>query len=337
MQIFHLGYPKCGSTTIQNLLHADPAVNFLGKPYRTPEAEIYVREHLAFSDLRQLPAATLADMRRVLCEGQPIISEELLSGVGFAHGMAANSLLQVVDNIDRLTGGDFEAHVILRQPAGLLRSHYGQIARMGGALSFDQYCSLILLRRHHWLMAGLNYRNILDSDACRSGKLKPVLFEELFAGGGLADYMRKVFGARNIPDAPEKIRDNSSDTDSVIDHSARSNPHNPAIWIELSATRPSLQEYRWIDRLPEPRRTAFLTLWRPQLMEGARLEQEAIANLIETRRALGHHRGRRPVSELFAALLAEIADVNEGVIEDFPHLPFARHGYFNRPAAATPA
>lgn len=143
MQVFHLGYPKSGSTTIQQLLADDPGINFLGKPFRSPEAEYMVREHLPFSDLRQLPSATVERIREVLCTGQPIISDEILSGVGFAHGIASNSLLQIVDNIELLTGGDFVAHVVLRQPAGFIRSYFGQIVRMGGRITFEQFCSLV--------------------------------------------------------------------------------------------------------------------------------------------------------------------------------------------------
>ena len=156
MQIFHLGYPKSGSTTIQDLLKADSSLNFLGKPYSDPEAEYHVREHLSFGDLRQLPAATLIDMRRHLTVGQPIISDEILSGVGFAHGIAANSLLQIVDNIELLTDGDFVAYVVLRQPDAFIRSYYNQLVRMGARMTFDQFCSLVLMRPHHWVFRSLD-------------------------------------------------------------------------------------------------------------------------------------------------------------------------------------
>lgn len=328
MQVFHLGYPKSGSTTIQQLLADDPGINFLGKPFRSPEAEYMVREHLPFSDLRQLPSATVERIREVLCTGHPIISDEILSGVGFAHGIASNSLLQILDNIELLTGGDFVAHVVLRQPAGFIRSYYGQIARMGGRITFEQFCSLVLLRRHHWVFQALNYRAILQSRHVREGRLRPVLFESLFHDKGLGDFMRTAFGSTSPPEAPETVQANPSDSDSVLDYAAPRHPINPAIWIELQVTEPSIQEYTWMQRLPPEEQGMHWPLWAEQRERALRLRQRGHAMLEETRRALGGHRGKRPPTPMFRQLVAAIAEVNAGVADDFPAFDFARHRYF---------
>ena len=333
MQVFHLGYPKSGSTTIQAFLRADPSINFLGKPYRTPEAEDFVRRYLPFSDLRQVPAAFLQSMRRELCEGAPIISEELLSGVGFRHGIASNSLLQVVDNIDLLTEGQFVAHVVFRRPADFLRSYYGQIAKMGGRFSFDQFCSLVLLRRHQWVFQALNFRTILQSAPTRSGKLQFALFEQLFAGKGLADYMRATFGAKNLPDNAATRFTNVSDTDSALDSAAPHHPVNPANSLEYQVTRPSLQEHAWVDKLPEAERDMHIYLWLRERAEAVALQEQALKNMDKARAALRHHRGKRPVSPVFRQLLTEIAELNAGLDQDFPELGLARHRYFEVPSA----
>ncbi len=331
MQIFHLGYPKSGSTTIQGYLRADPSVNYLGKPYRTPEAEEYVRHYLPFSDLRQVPPEFLAAMRRELCEGAPIISEELLSGAGFQHGIASNSLLQIVDNIDLLTEGRFVAHLILRRPADFLRSYYGQIAKMGGRSSFDQFCSLVLLRRHQWVFQALNFRAILQSAPARGGKLHFALFEQLFAGKGLADYMRTTFGSKNLPDNPAAQFTNVSDTDSALDHAAPHHPVNPANSLEMQVTRPSLQEHAWVDKMPEAERDMHLYLWLRERGEAVALQEQALANMDRARAALHKHRGKRPASPIFRHLLGEIAELNAGLDQDFPELGFGRHRYFDVP------
>lgn len=331
MQIFHLGYPKCGSTTIQDLLKADAAVNFLGKPYRTSSAEYYVREYLPFADLRQLPYSELQAMRAELCTGTPVISEELLSGIGFRHGVATNSLFQTLDNIELLTGGNFVACIILRRPMDFIRSYFGQLARMGAVISFDQFCSLALVRRHHWLMQALNYRALLGSKRARDGQLKVALFEQLFAGKGLEGYMRSTFGSQNLPDSPWAVGSNPSDTDSVLDAVAHHNPVNPANSLELQITRPSLQEHVWIDALPPADRDMHQRLWARERAVGVSLQNEAIANLTHARAALGNRRGRRPVSEPFRRLLAEVFAVNAGLAEDFPQLQLAEHGYFAMP------
>lgn len=333
MQLFHLGYPKSGSTTIQALLHADKTINFLGKPYRTREAEEYVRRYLPYSDLRLVPAALLAAMRRELCEGAPIISEELLSGVGFRHGIASNSLLQVVDNIDLLTEGQFVAQVVFRRPADFLRSYYGQIAKMGGRLTFDQFCSLVLLRRHQWVLQALNFRAILHSAPARSGKLQFALFEQLFAGKGLNDYLRSTFGMTTLPEDAASLFTNMSDTDSALDHAAPNHPVNPANSLEIQVTQPSLQEHAWIDGLPDADRSMHLSLWLRERGEAVAAQEKALQNMERSRVALSKHRGKRPLSPIFRHLLAEIAALNAGLDEDFPELGFGKYRYFEVPAA----
>lgn len=328
MQTFHVGYPKSGSTTIQDLLKADDSIDFLGKPYRDHEAEYHVREHLSFGDLRQLPAATLDDMRRRLCDGQPIISDEILSGVGLAHGIAANSLLQIVDNIEMLTEGDFVAYVVFRQPDAFIRSYYNQLVRMGARMTFDQFCSLVLLRPHHWVYRSLDYGAILRSRPCREGKLKPVLFETLFKDGGLDDFMRAAFGMARLPEVPTDQRSNRSETDSAADYAAPRLPLNPASSIELQVTQPSVQEYEWLDRLQPDVREHHRSVWSFQHGELQDTMSEYLATLTQARARFGSHAGKRPATPMLRRLLDAIAQTNRGVAEAFPELDFARHNYF---------
>lgn len=327
MQIFHLGYPKSGSTTIQQLLKSDPDIRFLGKPYDDSGLEYDVRELLAFGDLRQLPAATVADMRRRL-GADAIVSDEILSGVGFAHGIAANSLLQIVDNLELLTEGDFVAHVIFRQPDAFLRSYYNQLVRMGARMTFDQFCSLVLLRRHHWVFRSLDYGAILRSRACREGRLKPVLFETLFKDGGLGDFLRASFGATHLPEKPTDQRSNRSETDSAIDYAAPRLPLNPAGWIELTVTQPSVQEYDWLQRLPPDERQLHQTVWSFQSREADAIVADYRSTLGEARARFGNRAGKRPATPMFKRLLQAIAETNRGVAEEFPDHAFARHDYF---------
>lgn len=302
MQIFHVGYPKSGSTTIQDLLAADQTVNFLGKPYRTKDAEYLVREYLPFSDLRQLPDSELERLRAIVCDGCPIVSDEILSGVGFAHGLAANSLLQVLDNIDVLTGGEFVAYVVLRQPASFIRSYFGQIVRMGGRLRFDQFCSLVMLRRHHWVFRALNFRSIFNSSYFKDGRLKPVLFETLFQDRGLGDFLRSAFGLETIPDSPESSKSNPSDTDSVIDFLGPRTPENPSAMIGLQVTEPSIQEYEWISRMPPEQRQWHRELWSESSQRARELSAETFSLQKQARQTLGQHRGKRPVSPLVSSI-----------------------------------
>lgn len=329
MQIFHVGYPKSGSTTIQEMLAADPAINFLGKPYRSKDAEYLVREYLPFSDLRQLPNSALERLRAVVCEGHPIVSEEVLSGVGFAHGLAANSLLQILDNLDVLTNGEFVAHLVLRQPASFLRSYYGQLVRMGARMRFDQFCSLVMLRRHHWVFRALNFRAILNSKYSKDGRLKTVLFESLFHDKGLNAFLRSSFNLETVPESPESKKHNSSDTDSVIDYLGPRTPANPTAMIELQVIEPSAQEHHWINRMPPDESKWHSGLWTENRQRAFAMFSEMVDLQKEVRRALARHRGNRPVSPIFRQLVAEVAQVNEGLDHDFPDLGFARHRYFD--------
>jgi hypothetical protein len=329
MQIFHVGYPKSGSTTIQELLAADPTINFLGKPYRTKEAEYLVREFLPFSDLRQLPASEVERLRAAVGEGHPIVSDEVLSGVGFAHGLTANSLLQVLDNIDVLTGGEFVAHLVLRQPASFVRSYYGQLVRMGARMKFDQFCSLVLVRRHHWVFRGLNFRAILNSKYFKDGRMKPVLFESLFHEKSLSTFLRSAFKLETVPESAESAKYNSSDTDSVIDYLGPRTPDNPAAMIGLQVHEPSAQEYEWITRMPPEESQWHSGLWTENRQRASAAFSEMAGLQKEARQTLAKHRGKRPVSPIFRHLIAEVAQVNEGLDQDFPNLGFARHRYFD--------
>lgn len=328
MQTFHIGYPKSGSTTIQELLKRDGGVNFLGKPYRAPEAEYHVREHLVFGDLRQLPEATVAQMRASLCTGSPVISDEILSGVGFAHGIAANSLLQILDNIAMLTGGDYVAHVVLRRPEDFIRSYYAQIIRMGGRASFEQFCSLVLLRRHRWVFRSLDFGAILRSAPYREGKLRPVLFEDLFQEKQLAPYMRETFGVTGLPDDPAALQANPSDPDVVLDLAAAHLPENPSARLHIQVTRPSIQELAWAERRPEEERNLHRRLWATELAQFNQITQLARNVMERARQVAAGNTAKRPMTPAFEALLKAIHSTNAGVAEAHPELGFARHRYF---------
>jgi len=326
-QVFHVGYPKSGSKTIQTLLRAS-GVNFLGKPYLNAEAEYFVREDLSFGDLRQLPLERLRVMRRTLCSGSPVISDEILSGIGLAHSIAANSLLQILDNLSLLTSGDFIAFVILRRPAALIRSYFGQLVRMGAHLSFDQFCSLVLLRRHRWLFRGLDYGSLLRSDYYRSGRLRVALFEDLFQEREhLVGFMRGL-GATTLPASLHELQTNPSVTDAVIDFIARYGRDNPAGWIHSQITRPSAQEYEWLERLPLAERELHMSLWQDERREGLETSQIQDALARDARARASSNPERRPPSAAHIALLGAIALANEGVPSAFPEIGFDRHRYF---------
>lgn len=327
-QSFHVGYPKSGSTTIQTLLRAS-GIPFLGKPYADGDAEYYVREYLSFGDLRQLPREQVANMREKLCAGSPVISDEILSGIGFAHGIAANSLLQILDNLSLLTNGDFIAFVVLRRPASLVRSYFGQLVRMGARMSFDQFCSLVLLRRHRWLFRALDYASLLRSDYYKSGRLRIRLFEDLFSKEHQLAGLLKDLGVSSAPDAPGQVRANTSDTDSFTDILAQDGRDSPADWIHSQVTRPSVQEFGWIERLPLEEQQLHLSLWQSERSDAIQALQLRSAQAREALMRSGRNTAPRPRSAASRALLDAVALVNSGIAVDYPELGFDRHAYFD--------
>lgn len=236
--------------------------------------------------------------------------------------------MQILDNIDLLTGGEFVAHLVLRQPASFVRSYYGQLVRMGARMTFDQLCSLVMVRRHHWVFRALNFRSILNSRYFKDGRLKPVLFESLFHDKGLSAFLTSAFNLETLPESPESTQYNSSDTDSVLDFLGPRTPANPAAMVELQVSEPSNQEYEWISRMPPEERQGHLEVWSDNRQRAIQLNDETFKLQAHARQTLAKHRGKRPVSPLFRQLVAEVAQVNEGLDEDFPEFGFSRHRYF---------
>lgn len=326
--LFHIGFPKSGSTTIQDILSTTPGLGFLGKPYRSPAVERLIRYTLPYGDLRQFSSAEIARMRQTLAGENVIVSDEILSGLGFAHTLAANSILAILDNIDRLTGSDFRAVVLLRRPHDFLRSFHGQLVKMGARLSMDQFCSLVLLRREFWVFRGLNYLALMRAPIVRSGQLRVLLFEDVFASPQAFSGFMATFGVTTPGLDPAVNRANVSLPDTVTDFLGAKNPDMPAAWFDMRATLPSHDEIVQINHLPVEDRALHLPLWQDDIgrldrdlrAQGA-LAGSALANL-------GMHLGKRPTSAAFQRLLAEIAAVNAGIDDEFPEIGFARQRYF---------
>lgn len=330
-RIFHLGLPKAGSTTLQRCIQSTGELNYLGKnPYTCDELAYLVRTLLPFSDLRSLPLPVLDHYAKMIPPGS-FVSDEILSGVGFMHGMAANSVHQILDNIDLLTGGDYRALLILRRPEDFLASYYAQLVKMEARLSFDQFCSLVLLRQHSWVFAALNYGALLRSVAFRSGKLRIFLFEDLFSSpSGLGTFLNAC-GLTTPVDPATLPGSQTSPADAVVDLMAQTNPYNPGLVIDLTVLHPSLQEFLTLSAAPPETQHLHQPLWGDQFAVLSALRAQAAEARPE---AEARSRLRRPRSAIATHLLQEIFATNANL--DKVGLSFDHFGYFRLDPARAP-
>lgn len=267
-------------------------------------------------------------MRKAVCDDAKIVSDEILSGIGFAHGIAANSILQILDNIELLTEGAFEAHVVLRRPRVFLLSYYTQLIRSGQAMTLDQFCSLILMRQHRWVFRALDFRWIIESRHFQGGRLKVWLFEELFAGGTrLAEFMREL-GVAQLPPEALRTKANISVTREAAELMRQRMPADPSSWLQQSVSRPSWFEHYWLARYPESQRRFHRAIWRNEALESQAIHQqvEDIANAA-AKEADAQPKPAPVQSAALDGIISLLARVNESVRNGY-NIEFEKHRYF---------
>lgn len=314
--------PKTGTSTIQQYLTRSGDPRYLGKAYRSSELEHLFRHVIPFSDLR---TASISDLRgyRALLGSECVISDEIMSGVGFMHGIAANSLFQILDNLSVLTDGDYRAIVVLRRPIDFLRSYHAQLVRMGGRIAFDQFCSLVLLRQHRWVFRSLCVAPILET-AKKDSRLIVHYYEDIFSSSeAFSRFMRGLHYDEVIDHLVDRVL--ASYSDEIVDGLARIIPHNPALNIEQIVTAPSHEEYNLIDRSPDA--SLHQAVWdddRTRLQSDLKaffeIQQQVLAS------ASGG--GNRERGEIFQRLMSSIIQANSTVATEYPNSGASRHRYF---------
>ena len=136
------------------------------------------------------------------------------------------------DNIELLTEGAFEAHVVLRRPQYFCFVLHATDT-LGPSHDAGSVLLLILMRQHRWVFRALDFRWIIESRHFQGGRLKVWLFEELFAGGTrLAEFMREL-GVAIAPSASDKA--NISVTREAAELMRQRMPADPSSWLQQSS------------------------------------------------------------------------------------------------------
>lgn len=197
--LVHIGLPKAGSTTLQAAFARSPDLHYLGKEratFRTPEMSETVRTVIPFDDLRLGPLDTCRaafDAAMAGADGKlAVLSDELLSSVGFRTFGQSNSLPLIVDNLIRAAGQVPEIMLVVREQRDLMQSYYPPWVHDHGLLSFADFVELTMLRKSRFLQPVLNYPRLVQALRRQVETVHVLVFERLFAD---PDYRRAKFGA----------------------------------------------------------------------------------------------------------------------------------------------
>jgi hypothetical protein len=147
--VFHIGYPKTGTTTLQLAFARLPALHYLGKnlrdaptgatdpriaPSRLLAQKLFaadtIRFEAALPDLRAILAAALADRRPVLLSDEAFTFAEYMP-VGRAYGVPAITDHAVMAGRLKALWPEAEVLVVVREQADFLLAWYLQRAKQG--------------------------------------------------------------------------------------------------------------------------------------------------------------------------------------------------------------
>jgi hypothetical protein len=197
----HIGLPRAGSTSLQDALTATRSVVFLGKAagktFASDEVMHFARHVAPFCDVRGIdPEPWRGAFRQLLAErGVAVLSDEILSSIGFSPRGAGVGPVQIIENFRALLGCRIEVFVVLREQLSLLRSYFGAMSAAGSGLAFEEFVALILLRRWRWMAPVLDFGRLLPALRGVADQVTVAPFELLFSDGGCADRFMSALGA----------------------------------------------------------------------------------------------------------------------------------------------
>jgi hypothetical protein len=152
LKIFiHIGLPKCGSTSLQRFFAGRKEIFFAGKghkrTYVRPELSRVIRVNVAgLPDILFDPDPCAEIVRQSLDEARDggfdsyILSDEILSGLGFAYALRQRpEVSQITGRLVQLFGEDITFVVVIRNQLDLLRSYWNTLVLNGYPLSFSTF------------------------------------------------------------------------------------------------------------------------------------------------------------------------------------------------------
>lgn len=241
----HVGLPKCGSTTLQTAFTETKNTLFLGKPFPEPDILYFTRRVAPFYDVRLIDSGKYRTAFEKAFAATPhahaLLSDEILSSVGFAACGGGLSLVQIIENYKRLLDVRIEVVVVVREQVRFLKSYFRHMTIVGGDLDYSEFISLMLLRHESWLYPVLDYELLHRRLSYVADDVVMVPFERLFSD---ADYAKSVLERLNVEDAFDvfsKTHDRSSSSEAKI-----------AALIGVNRKVPIKQNVGWFRRFNWP-------------------------------------------------------------------------------------
>jgi hypothetical protein len=166
----HIGMPKAGSTSIQQFLHTNLEVGYLGKfanDYAGQDLGYFFRHVAGLTPNYILPVdywrrkfgMYLAENNHT---GPYLVSDEILSGIGFASYNLGVNIYTGLDNLKSIFGDRLRIVSVLRYQLDLLKSYYLQLLMHGYPLSFQSFIKSALLTPETSVLHALDYSSWLQ-------------------------------------------------------------------------------------------------------------------------------------------------------------------------------
>ena len=254
--LVHVGLPKCGSTSLQKVFATAPGITFLGKSllhYADSRIGQFTRLVAPFADVRMSDqhgyreafAAGLAG-----AGGKPVVlSDEILSSVGFAARGTGNSFLQILDNVAAVAG-PFELMIVVREQRAFLKSYYKQWVLGGGHLCFQDFIAAILLRRQRFLLPMLDYPALASAAGQIASRVHVLVFERLFSDRAYREAKFAAMGISGISGHFAGVQERPSRSDAEIAGKlaeARKNPWPALLSMNKAFLGPDLYTAQTLD------------------------------------------------------------------------------------------
>lgn len=208
--IIHVGFPKCGSSTLQAVFAQCAEINYWGKRqghnFVSAELQEFTRIVAPMSDVRLVGASKFrrhfANLIANSTSNTIVISDEVLSSVGMAPRQHSNSLPQIIENFNQVLPHKIEVLIVIREQRSFLKSYYRQYVRGGAPDSYEEFIEHILYNRYRYILPSLNYSNLLQAIRPLVSKLHVAVFEKLFTDVAYRDALCNDIG---IPEASALI------------------------------------------------------------------------------------------------------------------------------------
>ena len=245
--IFHIGYPKSASSSIQTSLIRAGGCFYAGRiraGFDGPQGTKVVRGLLMQVSRLALPIP-LIDRWKAEIEAKAaaagadtvVVSDEDFSGL--EAGRLPQERIEVLHQV---FGADLHLVIVLRNHAALLRSIYAQKLRAGASLDFVSFALSLAMAEHSGFLANTRFAKVLRFCRQNGIRTKVLLFERIAAEAG---YLDACFAELGIALAPLDRRRNVSPSDQVLEAMRHTNAERYGVGAKALFGAPIVSE---IDR-----------------------------------------------------------------------------------------